>query len=97
MAAKVPATVLWEGIIVVSTTLCDGTVIVLWEGIIVVSTTLCDGTVIVLPYQVALRLQEGVEVGDGGLLTTMQAVLLSSPLPCWHGVFATCSPSVIQP
>jgi len=37
-------------------------VTVLWEGMFVVSTTQRDATVIVLPYQVALRLQEAVEV-----------------------------------
>ena len=68
---------------------------VLWDvdRFFVVNATLRGATAIMLPYQVAL-LQAAFERGRCGLLTTMQAVLLSSRLPCCTRV---CSQRVSHP
>ena len=69
---------------------------VLWDAdrIFVVSTTPGEATVIVFPYQLALRLRGAAGSERRRLFTTMQAVLLTSPLPCWTRV---CSHPVPHP
>ena len=66
---------------------------VLWDfgRVFVVITTPGEAMVIVLPYLVALRLQESVASESCRLLSTMQAVLLTSPHTCWTRVCSRVS------